>query len=433
MALIFIVGLPNSIRATGLQNGWGPRLQTTWGGHLRTIGTAAFLDPDAVQRNLDRDPYLDGQVELRLKNQLQMGARWALETHYELVALGGDSRENTSALAETAGGFSDDLLAGQGIDDRRRLFDLTGILSDDARHLAYHRLDRLNLSYTPDWGALRLGRQALTWGDGRIFNPMDLFNPFAPTAVQRDYKIGDDMAHLQLPLGAADGELLYLPRRDPESGDLSEDQASYALKIHAPVGAFEMDLMAARHYEDGVFGLGGSGYLGDALWRMNATYTHMAEGGEKDTDDFFQVVANIDYAWIWAGKNIYGLVEVYYNQLGATGNYGQTLGDTALTARQARGEIFTLGRYYFAGQLQVELHPLIQLHTTAIVNLCDPSGLVQPQLLWDIHENWQAILGGQWHWGGQGSEFGGYDVDTLGSRLRQIPADQIYLWLSYYF
>ena len=48
---------------------------------------------------------------------------------------------------------------------------------------------------------------------------MDLFNPFSPTAVQRDYKVGDDMAHVQLPLNTGELQMLYLPRRDPVAGE----------------------------------------------------------------------------------------------------------------------------------------------------------------------------------------------------------------------
>jgi hypothetical protein len=407
-------------------------LEADWGGHLRTIGTAAFLDEDAAQRTVDRDPYTDGQAELRLKSRLDVGAHWTLMTHYELVALGGDGRENSSALS-AATGLPEGLRSASGVDDEGRLFDLTGVIAESDRHLVYHRLDRLNLGCSAQWGSLRLGRQALTWGDGLIFNPMDLFNPFAPTTVQRDYKTGEDMAHLQLPLASVEGELLYLPRRDPHSGDLSEDQASYAAKLHFPAAGLELDLdlMGARHYGDGVFGAGGSGYLGGALWRLNATYTHVTAGGGGD--DFLQAVANLDYAWMWGGKNVYAFLEVYYNQLGRTENYGAALADEVLAQRVARGELFTLGRYYLAGQLQVELHPLAQLHTTALVNLSDPSGLVQPQLRWDVAPDWQLILGAQWHWGGDESEFGGFDAATADALARVAPADQAYLWLTYYY
>lgn len=408
-------------------------LQTRWGGHLRTIGSAALLDADSAQRTIDRDPYWDGQGEVRLKNRLDYGDHWALETHYELVALGGDLRESGERLAGRPGGAGEGLYPAQEITDETRLLDFTGLLTDEDRWLAYHRLDRLNLSYRGAWGALRLGRQALTWGQGLVFNPMDLIGPFAPTAVQRDYKTGEDMAHLQLPLGAVDAEALYLPRREADSGDLREDRATYALKLHAPVGAWEVGFMGARHYGAEVLGLAGSGYLGEALWRLNLTYTRVDDGDGDGHDDFLQAVANLDYAWIWGAKNCYGLVELYYNGLGRNGDYDTALTDETLTSRMARGEIFTLGRYYLAGRVQVELHPLVQAHATAIVNLHDPSGLLQPQLLWDLAADWQLILGGQWYWGGRGSEFGGYRVAPYGERLLLAPADRLYLWLSFFF
>ncbi|MDJ0783642.1 MAG: hypothetical protein QNJ22_16825 [Desulfosarcinaceae bacterium] len=408
---------------------WPP--QMALGGHLRAIGSVAHLETDSAQRVVDRDPYLDGQAELRLNHRLQAGSRWAMDTHYELVALAGDTLESRSASIGAGAGLPRGYLPQTGVDDRRRLWDLTGNLSETDRHLVYQRLDRLHLSYTPDWGSLRLGRQALTWGDGLIFNPMDLFNPFAPTAVQRDYKTGEDMLHLRWLLGAADAEMLYLPRRDPESGDLREDQGSTAVKLHLPISGLEVDLMGARHYADSVVGVGGNGYLGAALWRLNATYTQVADGSVAD--NYLQLVANLDTAWMWRGKNLYGLLEFYYNELGNRGDYASALADEVLAERLARGEIFTLGQYYLAAQVQVEAHPLVRLDTTLIVNLWDPSGLVQPQLLWDLAEDWQMILGGQWHWGARGSEFGGFTVDSPVDPQRLAPADRLYLWLSRYF
>jgi hypothetical protein len=50
-----------------------------------------------------------------------------------------------------------------------------------------------------------------------------------------------------------------------------------------------------------------------------------------------------------------------------------------------------------------------------------------------VAENWQLIFGGQWHWGGQGTEFGGFSIDEADGRHLLRPADQVYLWLSFYF
>ena len=407
-------------------------IQMDWGGYLRAIGTATPVAEDSIYQPVDHDPFFDGQLEGRLKNHLDLGSRWRLETHYELVYSGGDTRQRSQELVDTLpSALASSLSLSRPIDDDRRLFDLTHVLSENDRCLVYHRLDRLNLTWTPDWGSLRLGRQALTWGDGLIFNPMDLFNPFAPTSVQRDYKTGDDMALLQIPFGESEVQMLYLPRRDPRTGDVEDNATSYATKYHAFAGELEMTGMAARHDGDLVAGAGASGNLSEAAWRFNALYTHLPQ--ESAQNDFLQIVTNLDYAWVWDGRNVYGFLEFYYNGLGSTGDYAETLNNDDLMDRLARGELFTIGRYYLAGQLQVELHPLVNLQGTAIVNLSDASGILQPQVQWDILSDLELIAGAQIYWGADDSEFGGFDISTAGATIDTVPSDQFYVWLTYYF
>ena len=414
------------------ENGWLSDIDMDWGGHLRAIGSVSFLEEDSIYRYADSDPYSDGQFELRVKNQLYLGSRWSMQTHYELVVLGGDTYENTQSLKQELPPDLEGYLPWfQSINDDRRLFRLTHKLTEEENYLVYHRLDRLNLTCTLDWVTMRFGRQALTWGDGMLFNPMDLFNPFAPTSVQRDYKIGDDMILLQFPTGEAEIQLLYLPRRDPDTEDLQDDQSSYALKYHTPSASFELDLMAARHYDDDIVGLGATGYLYDAAWRINATYTRISE--ESGQDDFMQIVTHMDYAWMWAGKNVYGLLEFYYNGLGRNGDYDHITTDSSLIKRLERGELYTIGRYYLAGQVRIELHPLVKLDTMVIINVYDSSGVLQPQVLWDVTSAIQVIVGAQGNWGHGDSEYGGYDVAAAGSTISIAPADRFFFWLTYYF
>lgn len=408
-----------------------PSFKTQWGGHLRAIGTLTWIDDESIFALYDTGPYLDGQAELRLTNDLFAGKHLRLQTHYELVNQTGDTQEARNKLSLPYTGGILDQLIGQNINDDRRLMNLTHTISDGDRHTTYHRLDRLKLTYSDTWGTLSLGRQALTWGNGLIFNPMDLFNPFAPVTVVRDYKAGDDMAHLQLPLGNGEAQFLYLPRRDPDTGDVAEDQSSYASKWHFPLAALEIDMMLARHCADLLAGAGATGYLGGAAWRLDTLYTFLDT--DEDPVGFWQLVANLDYAWGWFGKNFYGFLEFYYNEHGFTDDYDQALADPILAARLRRGELFTLGRYYLAGQLQIELHPLFQSYWTAIVNLSDGSLIFQPQLMWDVSVNWQLIAGAIIYAGGGQTEYGGFDADIGPMRLSATPNDSAFMWLTYYF
>ena len=407
-------------------------ISVDWGGYLRAIGTLSYPDNQSVYRFIDSDvPFFDRQGELRLKNQIFIGSQWTLSTHYELVGQQGDTLQNNNRLRRVLpAGTTDRLVGGGPISDDRRLMNLSHTLSDENDFIAYHRLDRLNLTYAFDRGSLRLGRQALTWGSGLIFNPMDLFNPFSPTAVQRDYKVGDDMLLLQLSMGDREAQFLYLPRRDPQTGRVENDQSSFAGKWHFPVGNLEVDIMAAGHFDDLLFGMGASGYWGGAAWRSDIVYTLV---DDADQDDFFQLVANLDYAWQWGEKNIYGLIEFFYNGLGEGDNYDRALFSGEISSRIERGELFTLGRTYVAGQLSAELHPLMQTSLTAIVNIADPSAIFQPLVVWDIASNFQCIVGANINVGSNGTEFGGFDVGTAAGTVKVAPADSRYLWLTYYF
>ena len=46
-----------------------------------------------------------------------------------------------------------------------------------------------------------MGRQPITWGVNYFWPVLDLFGPFSPAAVDRDYKPGVDAVRLNLPVG----------------------------------------------------------------------------------------------------------------------------------------------------------------------------------------------------------------------------------------
>jgi hypothetical protein len=411
---------------------WYDALSPQWGGHLRARGYASRPDDQSVYDLVGTRTYYDGSLEFRLKNKLFFEDWGILETHYEAFLNGGDTREKGRELERRfpdlfGGGFE---AAGvRPVEDDRRLLDLTGTLDQSDGHILYHRLDRLVLTLQPEWGTVRLGRQALTWGNGMLFNPMDLFNPFAPTDVDRDYKIGDDMAVAQFTLeDIGEFQVLYVPRRDPLSGDVEWDSSAVAGKYHFSKGSREFDLMVARNYKNLVFGAGALGYLGSTAWRVSGAWTFLPVGSEGD--HYFSLVANLDYSWVWWERNWYGFLEFYYNGLGEN-DYTEALGDPDLMRALDRGEIFTLGRMYLAGHVNLEIHPLVNLFLTGILNFTDPSFVLQPRGVWSITQDLDLMVGATLYVGGPGTEYGGFDLP--GADFQIVPADNAYVWLTWYF
>ncbi|MBN1614437.1 MAG: hypothetical protein JW950_08245, partial [Deltaproteobacteria bacterium] len=246
-------------------------IETQWGGHVQLQGTLSRPGERSYFQSLDTGDLYDGSVETRLRGKVLFGERASLETHYEAVLAGGDTRRSGNALRQLIGGSSRSFpSADLTPTDDRRLLDLSSTIDEGSGQVLYHRLDRLVLSLRPAWGVVRIGRQAVTWGNGLLFNPMDLFNPFSPSDIERDYKRGDDMASLQVPFGRrGDLEVLYVPRRDPVRERLNWDQSSLAGKIHLGCGTTDYDVLLARHYDDTVVGLGSAGYVGGAAWRLD--------------------------------------------------------------------------------------------------------------------------------------------------------------------
>ena len=403
------------------------QLSIEWGGHVRGRASVSWPDDESALGSLETGPYYDGSGEFRLKNKVFFGDWGYFETHYEAILSGGDTRRTAKSLAQLyPGRFTGP--AGPPNDDLR-VMGLTGVLDEDDDYILYHRLDRFSLTVQPEWGTIRIGRQVLTWGNGLLFNPMDLFNPFAPTDVERDYKVGDDMVTTQFRVDRiGDFQLLYVPRRDPASHDVAWDESSLAGKWHFAAGTTEFDVMGARHYQDYVVGLGSTGFLGDAAWRMDATWTFLNE--ESNEDGFLSLVANMDYSWGWLGRNLYGLIEFYFNGLG-NDDYSEALADPDIIERLERGEIYTIGRAYLAGQVQMELHPLFNAYLGVISNLADPSGIFQPRAIWDIDQDVQMTFGGNIYYGGTGTEYGGFEIP--GTNLLNKPSNSAFLWLTYFF
>ena len=409
---------------------WYKNIDGQWGGHAKVRSSVLWPDDESYFRPVGTDPRYDGSTEMRLKNKLFFGNWGIFETHYEVVFSGGDSRRKEKELKRLYPGlFSAGLVAGSSLNDKRRLMDLTKTIDENDNHILYHRLDRLSLTLMPEWGIVRVGRQAVTWGNGFLFNPIDLFNPFSPSDIEREYKIGDDMVSTQFSIKkTGDFQLLYVPRREQVNGDVEWNQSSFAGKLHFAKGVTEFDIMAAKHYKDTLIGFSSAGYLGNAAWRLDSTWTFLNE--DRGNDNYLSLVANLDYSWVWWKKNFYGYVEYYFNGL-CHDRYAEAWTDPDIAGRIGRGELFTLGRNYLSGHIRMEIHPLFNGYLTAINNLDGPSGSLQPRAVWDIIQDVQITFGGNIYYGGRDTEYGGYKI--AGTSFLNKPPGSAYLQLTYYF
>jgi hypothetical protein len=208
-------------------------------------------------------------------------------------------------------------------------------------------------------------------------------------------------------------------RRDPVTGDVEADQGSLAGKYHIMGSTFEIDALAARHYGDTLLGAGANVSIGGGVLRGDLVVADTADGVIPS------LVASWSQSWIWGSKNVSGVAETFYNGFGQTnGCYSPIcLADNPeLYKRIARGELFTLGRYYLALSAMVEVTPLFLVTPNAFINLDDPSALIQLVFQNDLSENlllWSAI---NIPIGADGTEFGGAASEIPGLYLSAGPS-----------
>lgn len=374
-------------------------ITTEFGGHTKVALTSQAYPSQSLFRDLVGSSTLDLNGDLRLNLKADAG-RWRFDAAYQLLALNGDSVE----LGRAVPGGTNIFFPGLPNDDRR-LFNLTDVIEDDGKTAMLQRLDRISIGYTSEKTVARFGRQALSWGNGLFYAPMDLVNPFDPAAVDTEYKAGDDMLYLQyLRDNGHDVQGAYVVRRSLVSGDVESGQATAAIKYHGFLGEAEYDVLLAEHYGDTVLGVGAGKSVGGAVWRGDLVATR------DDGDTTFQLVTNLTYSWNWFDRNMSGAVEYFYNGFGQrSDSYDPTslAGNPGLIDRIARGELFSIGRHYLAGSVLIEMTPLWGLTPTVLANVSDPSGLFQLVSNYSLSDNMTLLGSINVPLGAKGTEFGG--------------------------
>jgi hypothetical protein len=401
-----------------------------WSGHLRGSTVLDYYgEGDFLALTRGEQLFLNGAADGRLNMNLYFGEFTSFNIDYELVASGGQTRETINEAAEQNPEILESAFYQSTIpNDENQLFSLTKIISEGDDYVIYHRLDRLFLAHESGLGNFSIGRQALTWGNGLLFNPADLINPFAPSDIIRDYKIGSDMVLYQNGFDLiSDLQLVIVPRTS-EGDDLNYDQSTYGLKTRVSGEYGDLDIYVMKNYSDPVLGGGFSTYLGSGVLRSDLTWTYLEEDSEMQS--FFSGVLNYDRSWTWSGRNWYGFIEFYYNGLGEATPLA-ALQKESLKERLRRGEIFVTGNYYLDALLQYEAHPLVNLLVTVIYNLEDNSVLLQPRLNWEVSQSFELLLGVNVSEGPLGSEFGEL-VNPEDGTILGNPS-QAYLIATYFF
>ena len=389
-------------------------------GELKVQQQFFSYDSDSIYSALSDSNLDQSLIDLRLKSSFSHNY-WSTSIHYQINAVTGDFVKINNQLNNTS------LLPSP--QENTQLFDLTHTISEDDDSTLQHALDRFFISYNHDKLAIKLGRQALSWGNGLVFRPMDLFNPFSPAATDTSYKPGTDMLYSQwLFDSGSDISFLIVPRRDSITHKLEGDESSFAAKWQYFGMDYQTNLLLAQDYEDFVSGFGISGSIDEGIWRSDIVSVFIDNDSTKTS-----VILNYEKSWNWFSKNIHGYIEYFRNGFGSSeSNY--TLNDLSdsLVTRLTRSQVFNTGRDYLSIGANIEQSALLNLSPLLIANLNDKSILLLLQANYSSSQNTRLEFGFTLGSGDEGTEFSGLETSDNSGVYLSTP-EQIYARFSYYF
>lgn len=390
------------------------------GGRLKFDALGYDAGQDTSEDSLGYATSNETVAQLRLRMTHAAGP-WSVEAALQLDVRHGSAVERDHALvaAYPVLDYNSDT----------SYWDLESTGVDGGATQSTQRLDRLNFAYTGRDLVARIGRQALTWGSGLVFHPMDLVNPFQPVATDTAYKRGTDMLYAQWLLSdGSDIQFAGLPHKRRGSVDPDAGKSTYAVFANVAGSSVQWNLLVAKDRADDVFGVGASGALGGAAWNLETTATRL-DGADTQTS----FLANINQASTWLQRNATLFAEYYHNGFGESGDeYTLAELNSALTMRIDRAQQFVTGTDYLALGATWEQTPLLQWEPTLIVNLRDHSALVDIQATRSLSNDSSIKAGVRVPVGDQGTEFGGLEL-VPGSGVYLARSTQVFVrWESYF-
>lgn len=252
-----------------------------------------------------------------------------------------------------------------------------------------HTLYRGWLEYENGPVNIKLGRQRIAWGSGRIWNPTDRFNPVQPTALELEQKLGVDAARMAWNY-AGNGSLIavFAPARSSY-----RTSQKLALRWQDTFGEFDVALMGGRIKDENMFGLDVTGNLGDASVRLEWMQARNARQG-----NYGQVAMGVDYTWYpaWFSNGLYMALEYFYNGAAAA----DFLSQDRLNSRS---------QHLLGGLLGYDLAPLWRFDLLIIADMQQNGWFAAPSLKWSAAENIDVTVFAQLPQGIGISEFAAFE------------------------
>lgn len=255
-----------------------------------------------------------------------------------------------------------------------------------------HELDRAYVAVHSPHGDYTVGRQAIGLGRGVLFGAVDIFAPFSPLEVDREWRRGIDAVHAEYDLSEACSIGLI-----GAFGDTSADSA-YLARIRGYRGDYDAELVFGRRCRDYLYGMTVSAVVADAelhceVAAFDTPGTEALEGGLFGSDRYVgKIVVGGSYTFDLGsdvGGGLYTLLEYHFSGFGTQRieQVAQRLLDPAYRTRYLRGDSQITGQEAVALQMSLGIDPERTAGLLIMSSPNDGSGIVSPSLSWNYTDN----------------------------------------------
>lgn len=273
-----------------------------------------------------------------------------------------------------------------------------------------HEFDRAFVSMHPEWGEITLGRQAIGLGRGVVFSAVDVFSPFSPLEVDREWRRGVDAVRVERKIN--DRSSLEV------IGAFGEDWDESALlgRIRGYMGNSDAELILGKRCEDFMY----AGTISSAV-RNTEVHVELAvfdtpevqvDGGLFGNDKLVgKAVAGASHTYD-IGRGLTVLAEYHYSGFGVKHIEEAVLRlqDSVFQERYFRGDMQIISRHALAVRLSYPLTDTVSSSLLVMNSPEDWSGIVVPSVTWDFARDMSLIANIFLPWG-RGSDGGKFESE----------------------
>lgn len=358
-------------------DGNGSKLEVS--GFYKSLLSGVLLNPETVsgvnsatgQKTLPDGGFVNAHLfranaRVLFADDVELQVAWQLQLSLASDAVFAAGNSVSSTVGGTSGG------------SRRRVVEAAGTLGHGSTWSVSHNLDRLALKVALPFGDLTVGRQVLSWGTGRVWNPTDVLSPFPPTVIDREVRRGFDAARLAIPLGETGQlDLLYLPQQRPE------DMGGVA-RVQLNVIGWDASLSAGKYVDDLVFGADLVGDIGPIGVHAEGAYTLQLTGLQPGGtlgigEHFFRGVVGGEWK---PHEKVVLMLEYSFNGYGS--NDPSKYATILSSARVSRGEIFGAAMHQAALAAVFSVSDVFSVNASVLANLADPSVMIIPSFEYSL-------------------------------------------------